>query len=89
MNRRAERWDLVDRDRDPVPATTEDVHLVADDFGDRGRVMHEAAGALQSVAREGGWKGEAAEKFSEIAEKTHEDLDAAAEKYTDAARALR
>lgn len=51
--------------------------------------MHEAAGALQSVAREGGWKGEAAEKFSEIAEKTHEDLDAAAEKYTDAARALR
>ena len=88
MSRRDRRWELVDRDGDPVPTTAEDVHDAADDFRERGDVMSEAARGLKSIASGDGWTGESAETFAEAAGKTHRDLDTAASKYTDAARAL-
>jgi uncharacterized protein YukE len=89
MTSRGGEWHLLDLDSDPVPPDQDEVANVADEFARRGDTMTRAARALGDASQLEEWTGKASSEFSEKAEKAHGDLDKAAQKYTDAGRAIR
>jgi uncharacterized protein YukE len=89
MTARPGRWDLLQRDSDPVPSDAEDVRSAARRFEGRADDLRTAHSTLSSLSRLDGWRGEAAETFAEKSDDALGDIKKAADKYAEAGRAVR
>lgn len=89
MSARPGRWELLQRDSDPVPTSADDVRAAARRFERRADDLHTAHSTLTSLSKLDGWRGEAAETFAEKADDALGDIKKAADKYAEAGRAVR
>lgn len=82
------RWDLVDCNSDPVPASSWDVKVVADEMQSRADDAQDMHDKLRALADLDGWRGEAAEEFADKADDVLGDLEKVEDRYSKVAKAL-
>lgn len=88
MTRRPGEWHLLDVDRDPVPASSSEVHKHARQFRDLATDLEDARSTIQSLNKVDSWVGDAADTFGDKAQDHLKDVDKTVTRYAEAADAL-
>jgi hypothetical protein len=81
-------WHLVGHGSDPVPPSRHDIDVIANDLRHRGEKIASIADTLRRLSKLDGWRGEAAEKFSDKAADVLDDLGKVTDRYAAVAGAM-